>query len=144
MPKRVPQDVHEGAGDGFGRFAHLAVAVVPVEVLARLGGFGGVALAHDLFPVVTALLLGQLLLTVVFVVPVLVIEDAVFHARPEIAVGAVFVAGHTRVVFGDDGFADIIAVNVLGMSQFTADFFFRPAFFGTEAELFFAVFDDAF
>ena len=55
----------------------------------------------------TALLLGQLLLTVVFVVPVLVIEDAVFHARPEIAVGAVFVAGHTRVVFGDDGFADI-------------------------------------
>jgi hypothetical protein len=74
----------------------------------------------------------------------LVIEDAVFHARPEIAVGAVFVAGHTRVVFGDDGFADIIAVNVLGMPQFTADFFFRPAFFGTEAELFFAVFDDAF
>ena len=83
-------------------------------------------------------------MTVVFVVPVLVIEDAVFHARSEIAVDAVFVAGHTRVVFGDDGFADIIAVNVLGMPKFTADFFFRPAFFGTEAELFFAVFDDAF
>ena len=84
------------------------------------------------------------MLTVVFIALVLVIEDAVFHAWTEIAIGSVFVARHTRIVFRDDGFADIVAVNVFGMSQFAADFFFRLSFFGTEAELFFAVFDDAF
>ena len=124
--------------------AHLAAAVVPVEILSGLSGFCGIALAHDLFPVVAALLLGQLLLPVVVVAAILVVENAVLHAGTEIAVAAVFVAGHARVVFGHDGFADVIAVNILGMPQFAADLFFRFAFFGTEAELFFAVFDDAF
>ena len=56
----------------------------------------------------------------------------------------IVISGQARIVFGDDGFADIVTVDILRVAEFTADFFFCFALTGAEAELFFTVFDDAF
>ena len=56
----------------------------------------------------------------------------------------VVVAGHPRIVFGDDGFADIVAVDVFWVTELTADFFFCFSLASAEAELFFTVFNNAF